>query len=150
MKVVLSHKDKVVITNHENDHTMFSLMCEAGVLRSSILIVDVQHSGVEEPEKHLHRPNGLTGVLNLRVIRGSSDDRFFNEEINHYLSQLKDRKEYELLYGVIGMNGGGSACNGPSEDVYYLESGIIQDYPDVKGDVAKWSIFFGRIKRVVI
>ncbi len=149
MKVVLSHRDKVVITNHENDHTMESLICEAGVLRSSIPIVDVHYSSVGESEKYLYRPNGPSGVLNLRVRRGSSDDRFFNEQIDHYLS-LKDQKEYELLYGVIGMNGGGSACNGPSEDVYYLESGIIQDYPDVKGDVAKWSIFFGRIKRVVI
>lgn len=94
---------------------------------------------------------GKTGVLTVRVLRGSPDDKYLNSELNKY---LQDQSAYVLLDGEF-IKRIGDGLGGVTNDVYRMSGGIINKYPVVKenveGDteqaVAIWTIPFANNER---
>lgn len=94
---------------------------------------------------------GKSATLTLRLIRGSADDKFLNSEMNLY---LRDRAAYPLLDGEFVKRAGDGQGN-VTADVYSMNAGVIQKYPNVKenveGDteasITEWVIFFANVDR---
>lgn len=74
---------------------------------------------------------GKAATATLRVLKGSADDKFFNQELNTYLN---DKVGYVLMAGEfvkrIG-DGAGTITN----EVYIMSNGFIQKYPNTKDNV---------------
>lgn len=94
---------------------------------------------------------GVVSTLTLRVLRGSTDDKFLNSEQNLY---KQDPASYVLLDGEI-IKRVGDGIGNVTNDVYSIEGGIIQKMPIVKenveGDteqaVTIWIIMFANTDR---
>lgn len=94
---------------------------------------------------------GKVVTLTLRVMRGSTDDKYLNSEMNSYLN---DPASYVLLDGEVVKRVGDGQGN-ITNDVYSLDGGIIQKMPaakeNVEGDteqaVTIWQIIFANSNR---
>ncbi len=74
---------------------------------------------------------GVVVTMTLRVIRGSSDDKYLNGELNRY---RLDPAGYTLIDAEIIKRIGDGEGN-ITNDVYSLDGGIIQKIPTVKENV---------------
>jgi hypothetical protein len=99
--------------------------------------------------------NAQGGIANLtlRLIRGSSDDKYLNSRLAEYRN---DPASFILMDGEFVKRVGDGQGNVTS-DVYRLDGGIIQKVPGVKdnveGDteqaVSIWNITFGNTNRAM-
>ena len=87
----------------------------------------------------------------IRVLRGSPDDKFLNAEMNSY---ILDPAAYVLLDGEF-IKRAGDGAGGVTSDVYKLNGGAVQKFPNAKenveGDVEQavsiWQILFANTER---
>lgn len=94
---------------------------------------------------------GKVVTLNIRVIRGSADDKYLNGEMNRY---LQDPAAYTLIDGEIVKRIGDGEGN-ITNDVYSLDGGVVQKMPatkeNVEGDteqaVTIWQVIFANSDR---
>lgn len=96
---------------------------------------------------------GRNAQLDLRIVRGSPDDRFFQELIQQIES---DFASFEVIFGELKLrlgDGDGNVLN----DTYTLEAGIISSNVDAKdnvsGDtnqgVSVYNLMFANAKRSI-
>lgn len=97
---------------------------------------------------------GRVVTATVRLIRGSSDDKFLNSEMNSFIN---DPASYLLLESeFIKRVGDGQGTI--TQDVYRLSGGVIHKLPTVKenveGDVESavvvWEIQFANTDRTII
>lgn len=74
---------------------------------------------------------GKVATLNLRVLRGSADDKYLNSRMNEYLN---DPATFILFTGEIVKRAGDGQGN-VTADIYRNAGGIIQKMPAVKENV---------------
>lgn len=74
---------------------------------------------------------GVVVTMTLRIIRGSSDDKYLNAELNRYRN---DPAGYTLIDAEIIKRIGDGEGN-ITNDVYSLDGGIVQKIPTVKENV---------------
>ncbi len=96
---------------------------------------------------------GSSATLTLRLISGSSDDKYINGEMNKY---LLDPAGYILLNGQITqfVGDGNSTVN---SIVFSLSGGFVQKQPgfssnsegDTNTSVTEWTLFFLKVDRSV-
>lgn len=94
---------------------------------------------------------GKVVTLTLRIMRGTTDDKYLNGEMNSFLN---DPASYVLLDGEVVKRVGDGQGN-ITNDVYSLDGGIIQKMPaakeNVEGDTEQaitiWQIIFANSNR---
>lgn len=102
---------------------------------------------------YAYNATGKQATVNVRVIRGSADDKYLNARYNEYLN---DRAAFPLIEGEFVKRVGDGTGN-VIADTYNLSGGIIQKLPAVKenveGDteqsVAMWPILFTNTDRAL-
>jgi hypothetical protein len=96
---------------------------------------------------------GKVVTVTMRVLRGSSDDKFLTGEMNLY---LLDPPSYALLTGEFTKRVGDGQGN-ITNDVYQLQGGIVQKMPvgkeNVEGDteaaISIWQLVFSNADRAL-
>lgn len=96
---------------------------------------------------------GKTVIVTIRIILGSTDDKFFNNQLNLY---LQDQAAYPLITGEFIKRVGDGAGN-VSSIVYKMDGGAIQKMPVVKenveGDIEQavtiWTMVFANTSRII-
>lgn len=96
---------------------------------------------------------GKQATATIRVLRGSSDDKWLTSELNSYVN---DPVAYALLTGEFIKRVGDGAGN-VTADVYKFNGGVVQKYPEVKENVegatdqgvAIYTIVFANTDRIL-
>lgn len=96
---------------------------------------------------------GKTVTASVRILLGSSDDKYMNARLNEYLNAPAG---FILLDGEFVKRAGDGAGN-IANIIYKLYGGVIQKMPVVKGNVegdteqavAVWQIVFANTGRIV-
>lgn len=97
--------------------------------------------------------SGQNVTVQLRIIRGSADDKFLNSEITSYKN---NRPGYVMLTGQF-IKRVGDGTGTITNEIYRFVNGLVQKYPTVKenmdGDteqaVAIYTLIFSRIDRII-
>jgi hypothetical protein len=115
-------------------------------------VVEVK-TGKNRNRIYAFNATGETVVATIRVIRGSSDDKFLNGKLVDYLS---DSSLFTLMNAEFVKRVGDGLGNITNE-IYKLEGGVVQKYPNVKtnveGDteqaVAEYTVIFSNTQRTL-
>lgn len=80
---------------------------------------------------YAYNSTGNLVTATVRVLRGSSDDKFLNSKL---ISYKQDPPSFVLMAGEFIKNVGDGQGN-VTKDIYKLAGGIIQKYPGAKENV---------------
>lgn len=152
MSVSLTGKDTIAVGSRGASPRILVDLADAdtGVLDFPNNLVEAK-TGKNGNTIYAFNATGKVVTLNLRVMRGSTDDKYLNSEMNSYLN---DPASYVLLDGEVVKRVGDGQGN-ITNDVYSLDGGIIQKMPaakeNVEGDteqaVTMWQIIFANSNR---
>ncbi len=143
-----------------------SIGATAGVLRIFADFADGDVATLDFPNNLLETKTGKNGntiyalnstgkvaTLIIRVLRGSSDDKFLNAQMNEF---LLDVAAYTLMEGEF-IKRVGDGLGNVTNDVYRVSGGAVQKLPNAKdnveGDtetsVTIWQIVFANTDRSI-
>lgn len=74
---------------------------------------------------------GQTTTATIRILKGSPDDKFFNQEMNIY---LRDKASYVLMSGEFIKKSGDGEGN-VVNDILTMSGGFVQKIPNMKDNV---------------
>jgi len=152
MSVSLTGKDTIAIGSRGAAPRIFADLADGdvGVLDFPNNLIEAK-TGKNGNTIYAFNSTGKVVTLNVRVIRGSADDKYMNGEMNRY---LQDQAGYTLIDGEIVKRIGDGEGN-ITNDVYSLDGGVVQKMPAVKenveGDteqaVTIWQVIFANSDR---
>jgi len=152
MSVSLTGKDTIAIGSRGLAPRIFADLADGdtGVLDFPNNLVEAK-TGKNGNTIYAFNSTGVVCTFNVRVMRGSADDKYLNAEMNRYKNEPA---AYTLLDGEIVKRVGDGEGN-ITNDVYSLDGGIVQKMPNVKenveGDteqaVTIWQIIFANSDR---